>query len=49
MLLSLKPEVVKDKKLPSEQGVLAVAVERMSPAERGGLIPGREVPRVKGH
>jgi S1-C subfamily serine protease len=38
--VSLKPEVVKDKKLPSEQGVLAVAVERLSPAERGGLIPG---------
>jgi S1-C subfamily serine protease len=38
--VTLKPEVVKDNRLPSEQGVLAVAVERYGPAERSGLVPG---------
>jgi len=38
--VTLKPQVVKDNRLPSEQGVLAVAVEKYSPAERAGLVPG---------
>ncbi len=38
--VTLKPEVVNDNKLPTEQGVLAVAIERYSPAERAGLVPG---------
>ncbi|HTX44570.1 MAG TPA: trypsin-like peptidase domain-containing protein [Methanocella sp.] len=38
--VSLKGEVVKANSLPSDQGVLAVAIERYSPAERAGLMPG---------
>ena len=38
--VTLKPQVVKDNKLPSEQGVLAIAIERYSPAEMAGLVPG---------
>jgi S1-C subfamily serine protease len=38
--VALKPEVVKDKKLPVDKGVLAVGIDRYSPAERAGLVPG---------
>jgi len=38
--VSLKPDVVKANQLPSDQGVLAVAIERYGPAERAGLLPG---------
>ena len=38
--VSLKEQVVKASQLPSDQGILAVAVERFSPAERAGVVPG---------
>lgn len=38
--VSLHKHIVEDNKLPSEHGVLAVATERYSPAERAGIMPG---------
>jgi S1-C subfamily serine protease len=38
--VTLKPGAVKANQLPSDQGILAVAVERYSPAERSGIMPG---------
>lgn len=38
--VALRPEVVKDQKLPVEQGVLAVGIDRYSPADKAGLVPG---------
>jgi len=38
--VALRPEIVKGKHLPVEQGVLVVSLERRSPAERAGLVPG---------
>lgn len=38
--MSLKPDIVKANQLPSDQGILAVAIERYSPAERAGIVPG---------
>ncbi len=38
--VALRPEVVKDKRLPVDQGVLAVGVDRYSPADKAGLMPG---------
>jgi len=38
--VALKPQIAKSRGLHVEQGVLAVAIERYSPAERAGLAPG---------
>lgn len=38
--VALRPEVVREKGVQADQGVLAVGVERHSPAEKAGLVPG---------
>jgi S1-C subfamily serine protease len=38
--VALRPEVVKEKHLSADQGVLAVGVDRYSPADKAGLMAG---------